>query len=263
MNLAFITPTKYINEFGNQGDFILALSHLMDYEETNDYEKAVKNTKLPVILDNGLFENHKAEGIETLIEKAKMINAHTFFAPDVLYNSKETQKELSRAQKLNEGTGLGLAAVVQADNYYDYINQLLDFNSDPNVDLIGLSILSIPKSFEKSIGEYNITKSRIALLDQMIIMNRREGTKWKNCHLLGIGDSYEDVVFAHKYCPFVVSNDSSSAFQTGLNNKIYYENLQVPGGKIKEKVDFDLQEITIFQEQCIQTNINLIKESCK
>jgi len=151
--------------------------------------------------------------------------------------------------------------VVQASNVEDYMTQLIRFNEDPNVDLIGLSILSIPKSFEEELGEFNVTKSRLALLIRMCELSKREGVQWKPCHLLGLGSSFEDVIFAKQNCPFVISNDTSSCFQTGLFGKTYEgEFLEVPGGKIQEKVDFDLKEVGESERELIQKNINLIKE---
>ena len=142
MRLAFITPTAFVEKFGSQGDFTLALSHLMDLKEVNEYEKAITKVGLPILCDNGLFENHVPESLETLIKKAERIGATHFFAPDILYSSEGTQLELDKAILAAEKSPVKVAAVVQASNVQDYMSQLLDFNNNPKVDLIGLSILS-------------------------------------------------------------------------------------------------------------------------
>ncbi len=261
MKQAIITPTKYVEEFGSQGDFILALSHLMDSESINEYEKAIYDTKLPIILDNGLFENHEPEGIHSLLEKAICLNATHFFAPDKLYDREGTRKELTRAinlvKRLRLQKRIKIAAVVQADNQIDYIEQLFDFNKDPGVDLIGLSILSVPKSFGLP-----ITKSRIALMKEMIKLEN-VGVVWKDCHLLGLGDSYEDVLFAAEHCPWIVSNDTSCCFQSGSKLKRLNKQLEVPGGKVKEKVDFNQQSLTKMERGDIQHNIDISKKIIK
>ena len=70
-----------------------------------------------------------------------------------------------------------------------------------------------------------------------------------------------DVIFAKENCPFVVSNDTSSCFQNGLYGRsIVGDRLIIEGGKVKEKVDFDLKEITKEQEEKIQANINQVKK---
>ena len=260
IKLAFIVPTAYIKDIGSRGNFTLALSHLVDLENENEYEKAIKEIGLEIILDNGLFENHTPEPLESLIKKALKIGATTFFAPDVLYDSIETKKELNKAIKLAENTGLKIGAVVQADNVDDYWKQLLEFNANPCVDLIGLSILSIPKSFEKLIGKHDVTESRINLLQWMKAKADLDGIKWKNCHLLGIGDSYQDVLYAKKFCPWVVSNDSSCAFQSGLNDRGMTGDLEVLYGKVKEKIDFNLKDVPLSKIANINILIEIIKE---
>lgn len=263
IKLAFITPTKSIKEFGSRGDFTLALSHLMDKDSENEYEKAIKEISLPIILDNGLFENHEPEGLETLVEKAQRVGATHFFAPDILFDANGTRDELKKAVKAKQDTDLKLAAVVQADNREDYLNQLIEFNADPEVDMIGLSILSIPKSYEKEIGEFNVTKARLMLLKDMIDL-KEQGVDWKPCHMLGLGDSYQDVIFANKHCPWVVSNDTSSCFQSGkFGKELEGDFLEVPGGKVQEKVDFDQGEPTKDQKIIISRNINRVLSKIK
>lgn len=273
MRLAFITPTAYIPEFGNLGDFHLALSHLIDLKNINEYEKKLRESGKPIILDNGLFENKVPEPLETLIEKAMRIKATHFFAPDILFSPEGTRRQLDRTiekvkelerdprYKLQEGE-IKIAAVVQADNAEDYMKQLLNFNNDPNVDLIGLSILSIPKSFEKEIGAWDIVRSRIYLMQKMCELSApTNGVMWKPMHLLGLGNSYGDVVYAAKYCSWIVSNDTSSAFWNGYQGKaITGIDLVVEGGKTEVKVDFETKEITEDQRNLINKNISLVKK---
>ena len=270
MKLSFITPTNFIKSHQGQGDFVLGLSHLMKLDKVTAYEKAILSTKLPIVLDNGLFENHTPEPLDSLILKAQKIGATHFFAPDMLYDTKGTKeslnKTISAVRKAKKGLSKEslknfpkIAAVVQANNAKDYMAQLHEFNQDPNVKMIGLSILAVPKSFEKNIRKYDVTKSRMYLLRKMRLMASK-GYKFKPCHLLGLGDSAEDVIYAKKYCPFVVSNDSSCCFQSALKNKYLTTNLEVPGGKVKEKVDFNLKTITKKQEKNLQHNIDKCKE---
>lgn len=254
MYFSFISPTQFIKEFQSQGDFILALSHLIDDNEENEYEKAIKKTNLPILLDNGAFEKGYPEGIDSLIRKSKRINAAKFFAPDHLYNSKATKNsvkitlDILKTLKVRDSFQLG--AVVQADNPKDWIDQYIDFTNNPEIDFIGLSILSIPKSWKKSISE-----SRIECFKELIKLNITH----KPCHMLGLGENYEDIKFAIKNCPWIKSNDSSSCFMTGLHNVKYNDDLTIPGGKIEEKMNFSLEKITEKQKENIQYNINLVK----
>lgn len=269
MRLSFICPTAYLKSFGSQGDFTLALSHLIDPVAENDYEKGIKALNLPILCDNGLFENHVPEPLEILIEKAIRIGATHFFAPDKLYDTKGTQKELDKAiqhlkkikrnPKYRFEKDLKIAAVVQAGNSLDYLKQLIDFNNNPDVDMIGLSILSIPESFKEEIGSHDITLSRMYLLRKMLQLKR----DWKPVHLLGLGNSYRDVEFAKKYCPFVVSNDTSSAFWNGIQGKRIEKDGSVEGGKTKVKVDFNFNSASEEQLRLVQENINAVNKLLK
>jgi hypothetical protein len=262
LQLSFITPTTHIKEFGSQSDFILALAHLIDLNKENDYEKAIKETNLPLWLDNSLFEHEKPEPLDQVLDKAIKIGAHMFFSPDYLYDAKKTKDQIDVTYDLMLKKGLIegyrdiyenkilLGAVVQADNKEEWIKQYIDFTNDGRINIIGLSILSIPKSFGGS-----ITESRIKCLKELLKLD----LKHKKVHLLGIGDSYKDVLFAKENCDFVESNDSSCPFQSGLFGKKLTDNLEVPDGKIKEKVNFKLKEINDKQREDIQYNISIIK----
>lgn len=259
MKLAFIVPSDYIQEFGSQGDFTLALAHLINLKDKTRYEKAITTVGLPIVLDNGLFENHEPEPVESLMLKALKINADLFFAPDHLYKREETMQALKDTiQKRNDlRFDCKIGAVVQADNVEDYIGQLLEFNNMSEVELIGLSILSIPKSFNLPIVE-----SRIRLMERMIEL-QKEGVVWKNMHLLGLGDSYKDVMFAAEHCPWIISNDTSCCFQSGIFYKKLTDELEVPGGKIERKVDFDQQLMFDEQRENVEYNINKVKKVIK
>lgn len=252
---SFIVPIKYIRSFGVKGDFTLALSHLIDLKKENEYEKAIKEISLPIWLDNGLFENHSPEELNSLLDKAKKIKATTVFSPDYLYDSKRTKAQIDETYNLMKEKGviskMRLGVIVQAENRKDWLQQYIDFTNDNRVNLIGLSILSIPFAYKLP-----ITEARIACIKDLLELK----IKHKFCHLLGLGSSYDDIKFAMRFAPFIVSNDSSSCFQTGLKELYYDDEMQIPGGKIEEKIDFDLKGITSKQMHYIYTNIKKVRE---
>lgn len=256
MKLSFITPTSYIKQFGSQSDFILALSHLIDLENENEYEKAIKATNLPIICDNGLFENKVPENTESLLQKALQIGAKTVFIPDHLYNMVETEKELLKSAELFLSHGIKVAVVVQADNEKDYLEFYDRLVADKRVSLIGISILAVPKCFGGS-----IVGSRIRLLKTLL----ERGGNTKDLHFLGMGEGAEDLLFAKRNCPFVVSHDSSSAFWNAINSKkivkSMHDDLRVEGGKTTVSVNFNFRDANEGQLQRAQENIDLIKQS--
>lgn len=271
MKLAFITPLNWIEQFGNQGDFHLVLSHLLNRDIENEYEKKMKESGKNLVLDNGTFENGKPEGIDSLLNKALRIKAKVFFAPDYLYNAKltreafENTKYIMKKQKALDKIKIGV--VIQASTQEEWLEEYKYFCDQPEVGLIGLSILAIPRCFgswntkkhakneEYSLKIEEITPSRLKCLESLKNMQ----IKHKFCHLLGQGSNQSDLIYAKENCPWIISNDSSCCFQSGLFGKRLTKNLEVPEGKIKEKVDFNLKELTKQQQKDIQYNIDICK----
>ena len=258
---SYIAPTSLIELYSNRGDFHLTLAHLLEKEETTEYEKQILESGKPIYLDNGLFENGESVPLEDLIEHACRLNAVYVFAPDVLYNSEETLKNIEPAynllQKKNKewGTNVKLAAVPQAGSYFDYLQCLMQMNQDEKISLIGLSILSIPKSFEEILGVWNVSMSRLLLLRTML----ESQVRFKDCHLLGAGSSYVDVSYAAKNCSFVKSHDSSSAIWNGVQEHIIKADGDLDKGKTSVHVDFNFEEaLSEVQMSAIEHNIDMV-----
>lgn len=264
MKLAFITPTAYLNKFSKQGDMYLALAHLIDDNGTNDYARFHRREAEQgkrVILDNGLFEGAQVSP-EKLLRRAAAIKAQCVCAPDVLYDSKGTIKEFKRFIKLKQEQGLvcDVMGIPQADNPIDWWEcfQFMDLHTECH--LIGLSILSIPGSFKdvaQRAGDQPITFSRMHLIRQLYAFSDLSGHRITPCHLLGLGESYGDIIEAKRLLDRdIVSNDSSSAFVHGMHNVRYRRLGAIPGGKISQKLDFGTKNLNESQEQAIQHNIN-------
>lgn len=266
MDLAFITPTSYLDKFSKQGDIYLALAHLVDDNGDNEYSRfhrreARKGKR--VILDNGLFEGSQVEP-EALIHRAGVVGASTVCAPDVLYDSKGTIKEFKKFIKLKHEVGLvaDVMGIPQADNPTDWWDcfQFMDLHEECH--LIGLSILSIPCSFKriaKGADKQPITASRVHLLKQLSSFTCLSGHRITPCHMLGLGESYADIITAEKLLPSdIVSNDSSSCFVHGAQEVAYDRFGYIPGGKDLEKLNFSMaKSLSDEEEACIQANINV------
>lgn len=260
MKLAFITPTAYLQQFAKQGDIHLALAHLIDDNGTNEYASFYRREAQQgkrVILDNGLFEGAQVS-TEQLLQRAAAIKASVVCAPDVLFDSKGTIKAFKQFIRAKQEAGLvcdvmGIPQASSALEWWDCF-QFMDMHSE--CSLIGLSILSIPKCFPRFSRE-PITASRAYLIRQLYAYSDLSGHRITPCHLLGLGESYDDVKVANELLSRdIVSNDSSSAFVHGLNEVIYDRDGSIPGGKIKDKLDFSISELEAYQLYDIQYNIS-------
>lgn len=270
MKLAFITPTAFIESFGSQGQITMALANLIETTRINEYEKIITKLGLPILLDNGAFETGQPDGIDSLITKALRIRAELVFAPDYLYDGKRTESALENFIYIAKNRAvldrIKIAAIVQADEEEEYINQFFRYNDDDRISAIGINFLTpgeVYREKNKRARNYKgerasaseCTEGRIKILERIKEKAKRRCDKIKPVHLLGLGSSYSDVLFARKLS-WVKSNDTSTCFQAGLYGKrLEGETLIVPGGKIKEKVNFSLDELTHDQKVLIRSNI--------
>lgn len=260
MKLSFITPTKWISSYGAQGQFTMGLAHLIELDKETQYEKEIKKCPLPIVLDNGCFEKGYPEGIDSLIQKAIKVNAECVFMPDFLYDSPRTKEAIENffyiKNKIYSNAKFKCGAIIQAKSKDQYIKDYLQFNNDPRIDVIGLSYLAIKESMSKykPTRTFSITEAR---REMMKLMFAEEKPK-KRIHLLGIGESYNDVLDC-KNLDVEVYNDSSICFQAGLKRH-EFESPTLKEGKPKDKVDFDLDSLPTEANIIIARNINFIKK---
>lgn len=233
MLLSFITPTKFISKYQDKSDFMLTLSHLIDEKGENEYTQAILSTGKPIYLDNGVFENGVPESIESLAKKAHMLSMKgrkpkMVFLPDVLYSAEQTYENVLEWNSYYQSSVRDLVkvlscVVLQGNSKKDFV-ELIEKLRTVNIDAVALSYLACVRCFREETGTEDIATNRIAALKELqkhAFMNR--------VHLLGMGDSMEDLVFAKSLSNiFTISHDSSSAFMTGLHGKCY-EGTKIPG----------------------------------
>lgn len=258
MKLAFIAPTAYLEKYSTQGDFYLALAHLLGDAEYLNFHLEEKAKGKVVYLDNGLFEGAQVTPDE-LINHVARLGPDVVCAPDVLYNSKATIKVFKSFIKLKQEAGLvcKVMGIPQADNPHDWWDCFQFFDTCKDCDMIGLSILSIPKAFGGT-----ITESRRHVIKQLFIHSHMSGRRLTPMHLLGLGEGYGDIQTANCMLPReILSNDSSSCFVTGKHLVRYDKEGKIPGGKIPEKVNFNAcTELSTNQIDAIQWNIRTAKK---
>jgi len=273
IKLSHIVPIKFIKDYS--GDFIMVLANYLDPEIENEYEKVIKETKLPLVLDNGVFEIGKADGIDNLMRKAKRLNPVYIFTPDTLFDTKQTRSgyEIFKYIQEKQGTKFRIGVIIQADNEEDYLKEFIEYNNDPEVSVIGLSYLAISHSIKykiaskvpKSVKErkkdaWNVFKDADYTEDRIKMLKKIEQLdlkKIKPLHLLGIGKSYADLIYAQKL-PYYHYNDTSTCYMTAKKGLILTDNLEVPGGKIKDKINiYDNPGPMI--KQLLEININKVE----
>jgi len=248
MKVAFITPPELL-DLSLEGDIILTLAQFIG---DNEYTRKLKKSGKTIYLDNGAHEG-AYEGIDWYIEKIKILEPDLVFAPDVIYDGPATYKETTRfIEKLYEvydgkNWKFEIAGIPQADNINGYRLFFDKLHKNEDIDWLGISYLAAAKCYPKekiSIARRNVLTKIFCSTDYT-----------KNIHLLGFGDSFEDVKFA-KSIDNVKSVDTSSPFMYGYLGFTYENN---PLTAKVQTTDPSITEIDQDQRDKIIKNFNYFK----
>lgn len=235
-------------------------------QKTATYINFYKNSHKYKILDNGAFEMEK-EGVGCnfydVINAANVIQANEIILTDYLYECGKTINAIYNCIRILDKKDLKgkfiLHAVVQGNNKEEWMDCFDKLMAIDEIDVIGLSKLSVPKCFGLP-DEKNgpVAKSRVQAINYIINSGlykiekdylRKNAYRGKRIHLLG-GDnwtSYELMVLS-KY-PFIRSIDTSMPIWYGLHRK----SIDINSGKCKEFLD----KVNLFTSQEIVPEINI------
>jgi len=271
MKLSFEIPTKHIKEFNRYQDFIFALPHLIDYDLENEYEKAIKDAKKTIWLDNGAFEKKNPEGIDSLLAKARRIGAKVVFSPDYWNDSQRTFNALENFNYIKEQchSKIMTGVVIQAETLDEFLEFYEECINNDEIGVIGINHLTTSRVWQfknrRPTKQNQLThdlkrmpEDRISML-QYLQDNFKE--KNRNVHLLGLGGSYKDIIYASKNFSWVVSNDTSAPFWAAMFGDSLDDRGNFSNGKRKEVVDFNYIA-NPTQLNLATYNINKIKELC-
>lgn len=272
MKLCHIVPTEYIPDCS--GDFVMALANYLDSDKPNAYEEAIMKSGLPVVLDNGAFETGHPDGIDNLFRKAKRIKPKYIFAPDTLFDAEQTRRGYENFEYIKKQMKHSFltAVVVQADNIEDYLKEFVKYNEDPNVAVIGLSYLAISQSMryktkrdvpkKTTFDVFKHTGYTQDRIEMMIKIANLKLEKIKPVHILGLGESFDDVLVAKRQYDWCKYNDTSTCYMSAKKGVPLDDGLKVPGGKIREKINITDQRSKLV-EAVLKINSNKVEELCK
>lgn len=232
MKLSIITPEGNLEDFAPLGDMHLLIANFI--EPKSKYTKFYKERNEYIILDTGAFETGVSMPTEELIKRAVLVQADEVASPDVVYNWKETYHNAIDFVDATADYTFRRMAIPQASNIKDWFRCLEHLMGIDGVDVIGLSILSIPQCFKKETGVDTIMENRL-LCTQMM---EREGLFFDEYeyHLLGLGNPLE--LMYQKQIKHIRSCDTSGPVVHGMHGVRYDPYLGLIQPKIKEKLDF-------------------------
>lgn len=178
-----IAPTAYLDPFALYSTDHLVLAHLVDTDDTYaDFYNNLGDNHL-IIMDNGAFELGESYDPNELIGLGQKCDADVIVLPD--YPFQEGSVTIGAAMTWNEKireAGFKTMFVPQSktDDVSDWIKTYQWAAMNPDIDMIGMSILGIPNAIphiEKSFA-------RVVMTQKLLDMNVFEPKK--HHHYLGL-----------------------------------------------------------------------------
>lgn len=279
-----IAPINLLEKVSKYNKSHLMLAHLV--EESDEYADFYKNLNIgdgsEKILDNSAFEKFKRGepmyDSSKLIDMGKSCNATVIVMSD--YPKEHWTKTRDAAIELApvfKQHGFKTFYVPQSElgDLEGYLQSVFWAIENPDIDLIGLSILGCPIALginESKHGEegtrndaYKLQRylSRYTIFKH--IVSRATETQLellkKSIHCLGLVDGPEEIELLKEFHEYIYSWDSSSAVWAGIQGKRYDQSpTGLINGKIESEVDFHIND---EYNADIEYNIELINNLCK
>ena len=146
----FITPVSYLDLFAVASDRHLVLAHLVDRDERYaNFYKTRSELGDYIMMDNSAYELHSPYSPDKLISLAKMCGAHAIVLPDYPFQEAEVTIEAAREfapQFKAAGFHTFFVPQSQKGDLEDWIRAYVWARDNPDIDIIGMSILGIPNA---------------------------------------------------------------------------------------------------------------------
>lgn len=257
----FITPTAYLEKYASQSNNHLCLAHIVDRDPVYaDFYKKMSDRGDLVIMDNSAFELLEPYSPDKLFELGKKCGAHVLVLPD--YPFKKGEVTIEAAKKyipIFKGAGFKTFFVPQSEtgDLEDYIATYKWAAENPDVDVIGCSILGMPNALP------NIPKAYARVVMTQLLIDRGVFNFDKHHHYLGLNAGPNLEIPALLKMKALDTTDSSGAFWFGLNGHKYSKTLDsyTVVKELVRPVDFNEPwHKSPAIHDAIQNNIDLTKE---
>lgn len=285
INFCHISPTSYLSNYTASNGAHLLLAHLVEQDpEYTNYYANLDDGKVK-IMDNSAFEMFKQGrpmyDSSKLIEMGKRCKADIIVMSD--YPKEDWIKTVNAATEMIpqlKDAGFGTFFVPQG-GLGDLNGVLKSFDwalGNPEIDLIGMSILTCPIAFNVNESSHGDEKRSDAYKLQrflsrwkMFIELQKAGLlssehAYKRFHCLGMTDGPNEIelLTAAGFKPYIYSWDSSAAVWAGLNGIVFDGSPSgLASGKFEKEVDFGMsKEVSSTLDNMTLTNINYINKLC-
>lgn len=210
IDIAVIAGVPHLQALSARGTIDMALTHLVLTQPTYAaYHRDRSQAGIRVLLDNSAYELEAdtGQGLSAgpVLQAANLIAASVVICQDVLYDGPATVAATRRFIAQAAGGPYQLMAVPQGRTRNEWLVCLDQLVQLPQIDLIGLSKLSVPRSFNAPVAE-----ARLECLTTLV-----EHGLDKPVHLLGGDRSLPWELAEHRrrgHDRHISGNDSSYAF---------------------------------------------------
>jgi hypothetical protein len=221
IDVAIIASTPHLEQLSAAGTIDMALTHLVLHQPAYAaFYCARTQTGISVILDNSAYELQESTGAgmtaEPVLHAAQQIGAQIVVCQDVLFDGPATLAATRRfldvaghQDRVAPTAGLRFMGVPQGRTRAEWLDCYRQLVAMPDIDMVGLSKLSVPRCFGAPVAE-----ARIACVAHLLDHNAP-----KPFHLLGGDRSLPWELSEHRRLGHdhaehggVRSNDSSFAF---------------------------------------------------
>lgn len=251
-----ITPIAYLEQYASQSSMHLVLAHLVDTNE--QYASFYASRNELKIIDNGAYELGESYPPEKLIELGHKCKAHVIVLPD--YPGQPWMKTRTAAEKLIpeiKQAGFKSMYVPQAEvgNLRDWIASYIWAYANPDIDMIGVSILACPNALP------HIPRSYARVVMTQLLIEKGAFCFKKYHHFLGLNSGVNLEIPALIRMGALDSCDSSNPVWSALNGHKYTDTtesyLPVTKDHLRE-VNFD-EPLThsSYIHNMIQHNIDM------
>lgn len=257
-----IAPTNYLEAYALKSKAHLVLAHIVDKDPRYaDFYKMVSslNEGHRIIMDNGAFELGESYAPDKLIDLAHKCGAHAIVLPD--YPWKPSRVTIEAAQQwipMIREAGFATMFVPQSetDELEDWIDGYMWAADNPDIDIIGMSILGVPNALSHVPAAYARVVMTELLLDRGVFADKYH-------HYLGLNAGPALEIPPLLEVRAMNSCDSSNPVWMAILGHEYSKNTDsyLAVKKVKKEVDFNFpwikDEHTHYR---ILHNLNLTME---
>lgn len=260
-SFCFIAPTAYLDTCGTASRTHLVLAHLVNDDPT--YAEFYRNRSQAgdfIMMDNSAYELKEPYAPDHLVELGKKCGAHAIVLPD--YPFQACAKTIDAANKfvpIFKQAGFASFFVPQSvvGDLEDWVNGYKWAANNPDIDIIGMSILGVPNALP------NIAPSYARVVMSQLLKDRGVFADKKHHHYLGLNAGPALEIPSLLRMGVLDTIDSSNPVWMGILGHEYNTNCDsyLPVSKVNLPVNF-AQKMTkdASTRYRIEVNIQLTNE---